>query len=112
MSATSEVHGGIEWFDVSNGTGDEGAEAQCARCGSSAEWVRCWNCGGEGVSHHDCGEDTCCCLHPEDNVRCDWCEGAGGSTHCVSSPKWCEANPVSGREHITSTALRAEAWSD
>lgn len=42
------------------------------------DYVDCWNCGGEGFSSHDCGEDTCCCLHPEDNVVCDVCEGKGG----------------------------------
>lgn len=42
------------------------------------DWVECWNCGGEGYSYHDCGEDCCCCLNPEDNVICDICDGAGG----------------------------------
>ena len=42
------------------------------------DWTECWQCGGEGVTHHDCGEDTCCCLNPEDNVRCDICYGKGG----------------------------------
>lgn len=42
------------------------------------EWIECWNCGGEGYSHHDCGEDTCFCLMPEDNVICDICNGVGG----------------------------------
>jgi hypothetical protein len=37
----------------------------------------CSNCGGSGYSHHDCGEDCCACLQPEDNVVCDWCEGKG-----------------------------------
>lgn len=37
----------------------------------------CANCGGTGYSSHECGEDTCCCLHPEDNVVCDWCGGKG-----------------------------------
>lgn len=41
-------------------------------------WHDCWKCGGEGFSHHDCGEDTCCCFMPEDNVCCDICEGKGG----------------------------------
>ncbi len=43
-------------------------EPMCARCGSSATWEDCDNCEG-GFSYHDCGEDTCCCLYPEDN-RC------------------------------------------
>jgi hypothetical protein len=42
------------------------------------DYVECWQCGGEGVSHHECGEDTCCCLNPEDNVICDICDGKGG----------------------------------
>ena len=42
------------------------------------EWIDCWNCDGEGYSSHDCGEDTCCCLIPEDNVQCDVCRGKGG----------------------------------
>src|ERR1017187_8693378 len=37
----------------------------------------CANCCGTGYSHHDCGEDSCCCLNPEDNVICDWCNGKG-----------------------------------
>lgn len=42
------------------------------------EWTDCWNCGGEGVTHHDCGEDTCACLNPEPNVTCEVCNGKGG----------------------------------
>jgi hypothetical protein len=39
--------------------------------------VQCWQCGGEGTTGHDCGEDCCCCLNPYDNVRCDICGGRG-----------------------------------
>lgn len=42
------------------------------------EWVRCWQCGGGIYVDHDCGEDTCCCAFPEDNVICDICNGEGG----------------------------------
>jgi hypothetical protein len=41
-------------------------------------WRECWNCGGDLYVDHDCGEDTCCCLWPEDNVKCDICNGNGG----------------------------------
>lgn len=41
------------------------------------ERIDCWDCGGEGVTHHDCGEDTCHCLNPEDNVTCETCGGRG-----------------------------------
>ena len=48
------------------------------------EWCECWNCGGEGLTGHDCGEDCCVCLHPEDNVRCDICRGKGGWYRCYT----------------------------
>ena len=98
---------GIEWFTVA---GEVGEENQCARCGSSCGFLDCGNCDEFGYSHHDCGEDCCCCLRPENNVVCQWCNGSGGSWHCLSTPGWCEAHPLPGREHIPSTALRAEAW--
>jgi hypothetical protein len=54
-----------------------GAEST-SPCSGSAEWVECWKCDGEGFSHHDCGEDSCCCLNPEPNVPCYICQGKGG----------------------------------
>ena len=44
---------------------------------SEKEWVRCRNCD-DGFSYHDCGEDTCICLNPVNNVVCDVCLGEGG----------------------------------
>ena len=41
-------------------------------------WEDCWNCGGSGYVGHECGEDTCCCRFPEDNIICDVCNGRGG----------------------------------
>lgn len=41
-------------------------------------WVDCDWCGGVGVSGHDCGEDTCCCFMPDDDVVCSQCSGHGG----------------------------------
>jgi hypothetical protein len=75
-------------------------ENQCARCGSSVMHVECEQCGCEGVDGHDCGEDTCCCLCPEENVVCDICGGVGGWFVCMSSEEFCEANPLPGRESI------------
>jgi hypothetical protein len=75
-------------------------EGQCARCGSSISWEECENCGGEGVSGHDCGEDCCCCADPEENVQCDACRGRGGFNVCVSTPEWCQAHPSLGRRKI------------
>lgn len=37
----------------------------------------CPHCDGDGVSGHDCGEDTCCCAYPEDNKTCYMCHGTG-----------------------------------
>lgn len=42
------------------------------------DWVECDYCGGSGVDGHDCGEDVCCCLNPEDNLVCQFCGGKGG----------------------------------
>lgn len=51
------------------------------KCGNELTWRDCYNCD-EGYSDHDCGEDCCCCLNPEPNVRCDICEGKGGWMAC------------------------------
>lgn len=56
----------------------------CGECGGRKWPVTCWQCGGEGATHHDCGEDTCCCLYPEDNVHCDICNGSGGYLVCAT----------------------------
>ena len=48
------------------------------------EWHECPNCSGEGTDGHDCGEDCCVCLHPDDNVRCDFCGGRGGIWRCYT----------------------------
>ena len=77
-------------------------ENQCARCGSSLMFEHCDDCGGEGVSGHDCGEDTCCCADPDDNMDCDWCEGEGGHWRCLSSSDWCQSHPIEGRETVAS----------
>lgn len=64
----------------------------CEKCGNELDWRECWNCGGECYSDHDCGEDTCCCLYPEDNVPCDICDGRGGWRACrlcyTGSEEW------------------------
>ena len=59
------------------------APGTCNTCGTEKQWVDCYNCGGEGYSDHDCGEDCCCCLNPENNVTCDICEGEGDYKVCL-----------------------------
>lgn len=80
-------------------------DCQCARCGSSVIGEPCDNCGGEGVCGHDCGEDCCCCMYPEDNVPCDECGGDGMYYVCMSTQDFCKNNPLPGREHIERRAI-------
>lgn len=74
-------------------------DCQCARCGSSIDSERCEFCE-DGFYGHDCGEDCCPCLHPEENVPCVYCGGTAVWHRCMSSPEWCGANPLPGRERV------------
>jgi hypothetical protein len=80
-------------------------DCQCARCGSSASSEECLDCGGDGVDGHDCGDDCCCCLHPEDNMECQYCRGQGVYHVCLSSSEFCQANPLPGRENVERGAI-------
>jgi RecJ-like exonuclease len=125
---------------------------QCGRCGSSISFHECPECGGEGVTSHDCGEDCGSCAGgvgetSEENIAlwnknialwnnrpiedmlraelsrmtemrdnlikearmaetkivevqraCDACKGDGTFARCLSSPEWCQAHPLPGRE--------------
>ena len=80
-----------------SGTDDEGKQRDrlrrfleangkklCEGCGCCEMTRRaCWQCGGDGVYGHDCGEDTCCCLDPEDDDPCEVCDGEGGWDVCI-----------------------------
>jgi len=79
-------------------------ECQCARCGSSADWIDCWACV-DGMAGHDCGEDCCMCLRPEENVICEICGGNGGGWRCLAALIYCEENPMDGREQIVRGAI-------
>jgi len=65
------------------GKGEYWQQEVCADCGGEVELIMCDDCE-DGFSHHDCGEDCCCCLNPENNVRCDTCGGDGGWYVCLS----------------------------
>lgn len=52
-------------------------EQKMTKTSDEAEWVYCENCI-DGFTDHDCGEDTCCCAEPEDNIVCEICHGNGG----------------------------------
>jgi hypothetical protein len=70
-------------------------------CGKAHHDPRLWQtefCGGDGYFEHDCFDDSCCCLDPEDDT-CHYCDGGGSIPICLSSPEWCEAHPLPGREN-------------
>lgn len=109
---TTEIRNGIEWYQLDREDGTKEADCQCARCGGSCSYWQCPDCDEYGYSYHDCGEDSCCCRYPENNVCCDTCGGTGGEWHCANTPDYCNAHPLPGRENIESTALNAQAWRD
>jgi predicted amidophosphoribosyltransferase len=55
----------------------------CKNCGNKLKRIECWQCEGEGVSDHDCGEDVCACRFPEPNVTCGICNGEGSWMVCM-----------------------------
>lgn len=83
---------------MSDVTHPEPGEVYCPRCGGEMEWLRCENCGGEGLDGHECGEDCCACAEPEENVECGWCDGRGGSFVCGNKREWCESRPIGTAE--------------
>ncbi len=60
-----------------------GDEKICAKCESDVNWEECYDCE-EGYRYHDCGEDTCCCLDPQSNVKCYICGDEGGWFRCYN----------------------------
>lgn len=62
----------------------EGTEplAFCSACHRDVEREECESCAGDGVRGHDCGEDSCSCADPQENVPCSDCDGAGAHWKC------------------------------
>src|SRR5438045_1896684 len=55
----------------------------CSRCGCcEVVTEECEQCA-EGLDGHDCGEDSCCCEFPEENLRCEFCDGRGYFEMCL-----------------------------
>lgn len=71
-------------------------DGQCARCGSSFQWFECWDCGGYGCHEED---------YDGKAWMCETCHGDGGWNSCMSSPEWCKANPLPGREDVQRGAI-------
>lgn len=55
---------------------------ECSACGNDAQWIACESCD-DGLVGHDCGEDTCACVDPQENVRCGVCDGDSGWFSCA-----------------------------
>lgn len=72
-------------------------ECQCARCGSSCEYVVCHDCNDGSNECEDCESGDC---DPDcsGEIQCETCAGDGGWMKCLSSPEWCEKNPLDGRK--------------
>lgn len=76
-------------------------DCQCARCGSCLDWDLCEACDGEGITGPgELYEQDPLNYHPDDFERCHQCGGEASWPFCLSSPEWCEANPLGGRENI------------
>lgn len=76
-------------------------DCQCARCGSSIHWEVCGRCGGEGITDPgELYEEDPLWYDPDDFEPCPSCNGDSSWGICLSSPEWCEAHPIPGREQI------------
>ncbi len=73
-------------------------DCQCARCGSSCDWVDCWE-GCEDGYHNRYEEDPLWYDNAYDQP-CHTCHAHGGWQMCISSAEWCKANPLPGRGNV------------
>lgn len=71
-------------------------DCQCARCGSSCDSEGCDECCNDGIVLADDYDDEC----DDYYVECPECLGNPVAYRCLSSPEWCQANPVEGRESV------------
>lgn len=73
-------------------------DCQCARCGSSCDSQQCEECLGDGFVECDEWDDE---IGDGDGFeKCPDCIGNPVRYRCMSSPEWCEANPMPGRELV------------
>lgn len=74
-------------------------DCQCARCGSSMMSESCGRCGGEGTTAvGELYEEDPLWYDVDDVAPCHECNGEGAWMLCISSPEYCEAHPMKGRE--------------
>ena len=81
--------------------GSDGA-ITCAMCDCEAEVDHCEHCE-DGFDGHDCGDDTCCCSWPDENVPCQICYGRGFNYSCLNND--CKALELSRRIEANVQAL-------
>lgn len=61
----------------------------------------CGSCAGDGYTEPgELYEQDPLWYGPDDIERCHECAGAGGTLLCASTPEWCEANPLPGRNKM------------
>jgi hypothetical protein len=60
----------------------EDDEATCPKCGESAEWIDCFDCGGEG--DYDGFELDPLWYGTNGRATCNLCDGDGGWHFCRS----------------------------
>jgi hypothetical protein len=76
-------------------------ECQCARCGSSLNWVQCGACGGEGITGPgELYEQDPLWYDQDDYESCHQCDGESSWPSCLSGFEWCLLNPSPGRIEI------------
>lgn len=68
---------------------------ECGRCGSSVLWEDCGTCEA-------CGDLT---IEGHGAEDCLVCAGTGVMFTCLSTPEWCQAHPLPGREHVERHAV-------
>lgn len=76
-------------------------DCQCARCGSTLTWESCGACGGDGcTAPGELYEQDPLWYDMDDIQVCHECGGEAWFPNCISSPEYCEGNPIVGRESI------------
>ena len=64
----------------------------CIACKAEKEFFSCCFCGGKG-SYHDCMDDCCVCLDPDEPTHsCDTCDGVGTWLLCPN----CDQEDIDG----------------
>jgi len=102
MSETPQIASTVDSVIGSNPPRD-GREwyCDCARCGSDIYWESCGGCDGEGrTAPGELHEEDPLWYDPDDTEPCHQCGGEASWPTCLSTPEWCAANPLDGRESV------------